>query len=571
MRLFLYYWGHTIFNTLKRMMKTWLAILLVCAVMGGVIGLIIGTALPKNKDKDKKNDSKIESVEGVEEGDESSEKSNADEAATKEPKKEAGYKKALRERGISKSQVVDLVVSLVFFLQLAINITNSKQAGKIFHPGDVPMLFASPMRPQSVMMFRLAGSFVTSLILTLYMVFQLPNLIYNAKLGVWGAVSLIVAYGMSLMFGTLVQVTFYTITSRMVEKKVNINTCLMVFYGALLGIFVLYVKLGNNDLISSAFSFFANKKTFLVPFWGWLRAMCYYAAEGDVRASVIYLALFLLSCILLVIFIWNMKADFYEDALTETDKKASMMEGMKNAQKGGVITREKNRSAKMDREGFHHGFGASVFFHKAVFNRFRLSYFKLFSKTLLFYTVIAGLMSLLATKNDSLSNYGFLFPVCALGVMVFYRTLGNPLREDTTREFFVMVPASPLSKMWCSILGGLVVTALDLSIPMILAAVITKTAPLTVIGWFLFILSIDLFGTALGTFIDASVPGESGQQIKVVVQIFFLYFGMIPAAAFVFAGVILHMLPLMLLIGAIIDATLASLFIFFTPHFLVNR
>ena len=180
-------------------------------------------------------------------------------------------------------------------------------------------------------------------------------------------------------------------------------------------------------------------------------------------------------------------------------------------------------------------------------------------------------MSILATRNDSIGKYAFMMPVIALGVMVFYRTLGNPLREDTTREFFVMVPSSPLSKMWCSVLGGLAVTALDLSLPMILAAVITKTSPFTVIGWFVFLLSVDLFGTALGTFIDASVPGESGQQIKVIVQIFFLYFGMLPAAAFVFAGVLLHVLPLMLLLGAIIDAVLASLFIFFTPHFLVNR
>ena len=37
MRLFLYYWGHTIFNTLKRMMKTWLAILLVCAACFGLM------------------------------------------------------------------------------------------------------------------------------------------------------------------------------------------------------------------------------------------------------------------------------------------------------------------------------------------------------------------------------------------------------------------------------------------------------------------------------------------------------------------------------------------------------
>ena len=51
MRLFIYYAVHSFLNTLKKLLKTWVAVFLVLAVGGAVIGGVIGlvaSAVSKN-------------------------------------------------------------------------------------------------------------------------------------------------------------------------------------------------------------------------------------------------------------------------------------------------------------------------------------------------------------------------------------------------------------------------------------------------------------------------------------------------------------------------------------------
>ena len=46
MRLFFYYTFHSFINTIKKVLKTWVAIMLACLVLGGLIGLGVGVLLP---------------------------------------------------------------------------------------------------------------------------------------------------------------------------------------------------------------------------------------------------------------------------------------------------------------------------------------------------------------------------------------------------------------------------------------------------------------------------------------------------------------------------------------------
>ena len=552
MRLFLYYTVHTFVNTIKKVMKTWVAIMLACLIVGGIIGLVISTVIPDEDESGEKVEQTISAVLGNEdkEGEESQD--------------------FLESRGKTKTDMVDLIVTAVFLLTLAMNVMTSKKSGRIFQPADVPCLFASPMKPQSVLMFRLISQLAASLFVTVYMLFQLPNLIYNLNFGVWGAVSMIIAYGLMLAFGTLIQVSFYTITSRTQKGTGNVTNMLLVVYGVIAGAFLIYTFATGKEILTAAFDFFGCKYTFWVPFWGWIRGFVYYAIEGNTALSVIFLTLFIFACALIVILIWKVKADFYEDAMQETEKKAVMLEGMKSVSKGGVMTREKERKGKIDREGFHHGFGASVYLHKAIFNRFRFSTLKIFSKTLIVYVLAAVIASIAARKAD-ISFDPFLFPACILTFLTFYRTLGNPLQEDTSREFFVLIPESPLKKIWYSLLGSMAVNAIDTVLPVIIAAIILMSNPLVALGWFVFIISISFFGTTIGTFINISVPGEAGSTVKTFVQIMLLYFGLLPAAAIIFFGVYFNILAAMLIIGAAINVGIGTLFTLMTPHFLTNR
>jgi predicted PurR-regulated permease PerM len=60
MRLFAYYVFHSVLNTLKKLLKTWVAVFLVLCVAGGLLGCIIGTVISFVEDQ---NEAKVESVE----------------------------------------------------------------------------------------------------------------------------------------------------------------------------------------------------------------------------------------------------------------------------------------------------------------------------------------------------------------------------------------------------------------------------------------------------------------------------------------------------------------------------
>ena len=219
MRLFWYYTWHSFVNTIKKVMKTWMAVMLACLLIGLLIGFGISLIAPDDKKEDKKEETSASLV--VDE--------NGEAVASDDAEKEDKEMSFLAERGKTKADLVDLIVSVVFFLSIAVNVANADKSGKIFKPADVPMLFASPMKPQSVLMFRLIGTLAASLLISLYMLFQLPNLIYNAKLGAWGAVSLIIAYALGLIFGTLVQVALYTVLSRTKRGAKGLANYIIVF------------------------------------------------------------------------------------------------------------------------------------------------------------------------------------------------------------------------------------------------------------------------------------------------------------------------------------------------------
>ena len=552
MKLFIYYVFHTVINTFRKLFKTWIAMFLAIMVMAGLLGAAVGGIVTILVDT-----AEEEQMEAEEEIVSVPEKVKAD---------------FLSSRNLTKADLVDVIVLAAFLLIVTLVLVSVNKGGELFKPADVTLLFSSPMKPQSVMMFRLMNSLGMNIIIGIYMVFQLPNLTINAGISIWGAFSILLAYMLTLIFSTLLQVSLYAFSRNTEKGRINIAAVLLVFYGVLFLAFFIYTTVTGQDILTAVFTFFGSKKTFWIPFAGWIRGMVYYAIAGKAGPALLYIGLFIVSCVLAVFLIWNMKADFYEDALFATERVAERMESAQRAAKGGSVTREKDRSDKLERNDFHHGYGASVFFHKAIYNRLRFATLKIFSKTMILYLMIAVLCAWLSLKIDNpLISEPFLIPAAALLLVAFYRSLGNPLQEDTSREFFVLIPDSPLKKIWASILGCIAVCALDLSIPVIAAAVMTKAHPLTVLGWLIYILSGAFFCTTVGAFVNISIPGEHARNIKTMVQVFFIYFGILPSAGFAVAGLLLHQMGLMLLIGAVFNVLIGAFFTLITPRFLMNR
>lgn len=566
MRLFFYYVTHSLLNTIKKLLKTWVAIFLVLMVFGGLVGGVIGTVI-STFDKEPET-----TVETTVDGEEVT--SDDDDIVIFEDEEHLTFfGEAMKKYGLKSENIVDFAISAVFLLLLATNVINSKSSGKIFLPADVPMLFASPVKPQSVLMFRLTCSLGTSFILSLFMIYQIPNLTINAGLSLWGAISIVIVYMLILMFSTLIQVALYTLTSKLNSASESVNRILIIAY-ALIGLgFAAYITITKQELIPALFGYFGSTSTHWVPFWGWLRGFSYNACIGNYLWSAIYLGLFVVACALVVFFIWKMKADFYEDAMFAAEKRAEAMENAKRSTNGATVIRDKERKGSLDREGFHYGHGANVFFYKAVFNRFRFAKLKIFSTTMIVYILTSILVSYLAKRFvTDLNGFDlFILPAAVLGIMVFYRTIGDPIREDTSREFFLLIPDKNYLKIFYSLLGCLAVTAIDLLVPMVIAAVMLGTNPLTVVVWFLFILSISYFATNVGTFIALSIPGETAKTVKTIVQMMFMYFGLTPAAVAIGVGLMFNQLTLAMVIGLVINCLTGFLVSLLLPLFLGRK
>lgn len=551
MRTFLYYAVHTIINTIKKLFKTWLVFFFAVFIIAMVVGLGVGTAISRISD--------------------TIEEETATEEQVEEEDTPSEFELFMQENNLDKAGVTDLIVTGAFFLLITLSMMGADKSGQLFKPADVTLLFPSPMKPQSVLMFRLLMNLGLNLFLAVYMLFQLPNLIHNAGFSVYGSFSIIIAYGLVMAFSTLAQVTVYTVFSKGEgNAKKNIGKILLAFY-VILGIaFIIYQKATNADIATAAVKFFGNKNTFWIPFYGWLRGMVYFAVTGENTKSLIYMALFIIASIVLIFVIWKTDADFYEDAMFSAERMAKLVEESKNSAKGGIITREKKRSDKLERNGFHYGFGANVFFYKALMNRFRFSFLKIFSKTMII-GLAAAFFSAYLVMDNNIGLDKFIVPGSVLLVITFYRTLGNPLQEDLSREFFVLVPDSELKKIFYSLLGCFAVNAIDLVLPLAVAAIMLKTSPVTVLSWFIFIMSVSIFGTSVGAFIHISIPLESAQTVKTMVQIMFIYFGIIPAAVFVVIGIILKQMLLFVTLGAVVNCALGFVFILMSPRFLTNR
>ena len=568
MRLFFYYVTHSLLNTIKKLLKTWVAIFVVLMIFGGLVGGFMGMII-SSLDKDSDNTVAVNVIDD----EDGTLTVTDDEDEVIYEGKFSFISDTMKKYDLKSEHIVDFAISAIFLLLLATNVINSKSSGKIFLPADVPMLFASPLKPQSVLMFRLTCSLGTSLILSLFMLYQIPNLTINAGLSLWGAVSIVIVYMLILMFSTLIQVALYTLTSKLNSASESVNRILIIVY-ALIGLgFAAYITFTKQELVPALFGYFGSTSTHWVPFWGWLRGFSYNACIGNYLWSAIYLGLFVVACALVVFFIWKMKADFYEDAMFAAEKRAEAMENAKRSTNGATVIRDKERKGSLDREGFHYGHGANVFFYKAVFNRFRFAKLKIFSTTMIVYILTSILVSYLAKRFvTDLNGFDlFILPAAVLGIMVFYRTIGDPIREDTSREFFLLIPDKNYLKIFYSLLGCLAVTAIDLLVPMVIAAVMLGTNPLTVVVWFLFILSISYFATNVGTFIALSIPGETAKTVKTIVQMMFMYFGLTPAAVAIGVGLMFNQLTLAMVIGLVINCLTGFLVSLLLPLFLGRK
>lgn len=514
MRLFGYYAWHSFVNQVRKLCKTWVLIFLaVCMLLGGLIG--IGVAmLEESAGGDEEETSPTEVTEVVEE--------------------EPDLAEAL---GVEPLELVELIVGGVILAVFVVEVLSADKSGsQIFLPADVNLLFASPMKPQSVLLFRLMTRLGTMVLASVYLLLQIPNLTLNMGLSVWAALAVIASWCLTMVLGKLLQILLYTVCTTHVKLKGYIRKGLYVFLALLAVGYSLCLQTGGGSYIGTAVAFFNAPATRLIPFWGWLKGFCMYAMEGNTPGVLLCLAGILAGGAALAYIIWHLKADFYEDAMAKSEETAELLERAQSDKAGAaaVVKRKKDRSERLRRDGLRRGFGANVFFTKAMYNRFRFAHLGVFTKTSETYLVAALGMAALCRF---VFHAGGLIPVMlTLAVFCFFRAMGNSLEQDTQMDFFLLIPDSAWSKLFWSLMGDTANCLLDLLPAVVLSALLLGENLLIALAWLPLIVSVSFFATTVGAFIGLSVPVSAGKMVKQIIQIMFVYFGLLPDIAVMAVG-----------------------------------
>ena len=510
MRLWGYYALHTFINTIKKIFKSKVVVVILCSMLiGGVIGGSVGFIGSLIEDQaqteiatDDHGDAEADSID-LEDG--FMEK----------------YAAEIKE-SIPAATMILLLVVVLFGIY-----GGSKKGSDIFLMADANLLFAAPIKAQTVLMFRLSFQMLALLFVTFYMVFQVPSLKLLLGIDNFAIFAIFLAWGMLLFMSRLMSVFTYTLTSTHERLKqyvvpfvFAVAICVVVATGSV------YMATGNDYMATLRLTYGADWSNF-IPVFGWYKAMVMNAIGGDVIRSLFYMALNLIFLIVLVWGIWHMKADFYEDALAGAQKRDDMTRA---TMEGRNVNKDKKQSArrakKLERKakGTYElkGWGASVFLHKSIMNRKRFAKFGFVTNTLLVYLAIGGLGSAFMVYKTDIREISVIGLIMAL--TLFFRNFGNPIEIESSHNWLFLVPEDPYKKVLYAIFAGSVDCALDLLPGIVIATVILRGNLFMALLWLVTLVAMDFMFSCFGLLMQAILPSNAMDVVKSMLQMMIRFF-----------------------------------------------
>lgn len=529
MRLWGYYALHTFINTIKKIFKSKVMIVILCSfLIGGVVGGSVGfiSSLVEDQAQTESSVSKDDKTNDPAQMEEDFMTAHAD---------------AIRESIPAATMILLLVVVLWGIYG------GSKKGSDFFLMADANILFAAPLKAQTVLMFRLSFQMLALLTFTFYLIFQVPSMKLILGLDNFAIVAIFLAWGMLLFMSKLMSVFTYTLTATYEHLKKYVVP--FVFAVGLLVVAAtgaVYISTGNDYMATLRLTYGADWSNY-IPVFGWYKAMVMNAINGHVFASLGYMALNLVFLIALVWGIWHIKADFYEDALAGAQKRDDMT---KAALEGRNINKDKKQSAKRTQKLEHKvrksyelkGWGASVFLHKSILNRRRFSKFGFVTNTLLLYLAIGGLGAAFMAYKTDLREISVIGLIMAL--TLFFRNFGNPIEIESSHNWLFLVPEDPYKKVLYAILAGSVDCVLDLLPGIVVATVILRGNPLMALLWLATLVSMDFMFSCFGLLLQAILPSSAMDVVKSMLQMMLRAFIIVVIAIAFAIGTVLQGLAL---------------------------
>jgi len=334
--------------------------------------------------------------------------------------------------------IVSVVLIAVFYFDIKQGISSG---GSFFRLADVNLLFTAPVLPVNVLIYGFIKQFFKTFIMLLFMSFQIPNLKNNFSISAIGVLIIYITTFFLFLTMPIIGMLIYSITSKSKRIKKNFERVLNIFIFGMVGAFLLiFVKTGD---FGETLKIILNSDYFLViPYIGWFKNVLMASINGVNLSFYLNVLLIIISTFLMVIAVYKMRTDYYEDVLAATERMEEFIVNKKEG-KGGFSSR--NIKVKNVKHTYS-GYGA-----KTIFLRHMLEYKKtglFFINRNTIFLVIIGLGAKFFLPFAQM-NYILYF---SLYILFFFSLQGKWVQE-LNKPYIYLMPANSAKKVFFATLA----------------------------------------------------------------------------------------------------------------------
>lgn len=366
-----------------------------------------------------------------------------------------------------------IVLAIYFFILVLSAAQGLKQGSTLFRMADVNLLFTSPVKPQTILVYGIARQLGILLLASIGMLMQYTNLRMNFGLGGGAVAGLMTGYVLIGIASQLLSASLYAFCASRQNARGIINYIIRGLFVVLAIGFVAYVMVTGGSVGEGLKNFFGASWWNYVPLLGWTQAIAVYAAHGDWMMTLLFAALSIASCIALGIWLYKTSSDYYEDVLLSAENTYLTKEAAKEGRL--ISTGAVSKRARKD-FGPLKGKGASAFFYRAWREQQKKG---LWLFTLTTIGALAGpcfVLILKASSGGELDSIGLWPGLYFSAYMLVFLSIKDGLANELTHHPLFLAPISAWRKLVAVSLPQMIKFAVDACVFALVAVIVLKTA-----------------------------------------------------------------------------------------------
>ena len=347
-----------------------------------------------------------------------------------------------------------------------------KSGEAIFDMSDVNLLFVSPIRPQSILLYgvvRMAGA---AFLAGFFILFQSQNLGRWFGVNFGGILLILAGFTLAVCLMQMLSLLIYSLTNGRPKRKLVVKILAAAMFSPMAGYGLWQIARAGGDMMAALEALLRSPITAWTPIAGWSSAGVVAFLSGDTLRGAMFFGAIAAAGALLVTYVILSNPDYYEDVLvaseTAFEKKRVLAEGQVNTEATS------DKSVKVAATGVG-GRGASAIFRKHLRESFRANRLGLWGTMSMATVAGAAVYALIFPEGGLVSLLSIL-----MWVQIFLVGTGRGLKELYS-QYIYMIPESSFSKIvWSNL--ELVLKVLVESLFIFAAAGLILREPPLIIG-----------------------------------------------------------------------------------------